>query len=218
MSGLKIIITGATGFVGEGVLLECLSNPKVEKVLMLNRRHYALQHTKLTELIVADFMQLDTVRDQLKSYDTCFYCAGISSVGMDEKNYTYITYDLTMNLATLLSRLNPGMVFNFISGSHTDDSEKGKVMWARVKGKTENALMKLPFKDVYNFRPGLMKPTPGQKNAKFAFKLFYPLLALLFSKMACRLSDVGRAMINTSLKGYAKHVLEVKDIVECANS
>jgi uncharacterized protein YbjT (DUF2867 family) len=209
---LKIIITGATGFVGEGVLLECLQHPQVKEVLVLNRKPYALQHPKLRECLVANLMELDAVKDQLKGYDACFYCVGISSAGLDEAAYSHITYDMTMNLARLLAELNPGMVFNFVSGRSTDSSEQGKVMWARVKGQTENALKLLPFKAGYNFRPGFMKPTPGQKNVKGFYKLLSGIWPLLFPRASSTMREVGLAMINVVIKGYPSQVLEVEDI------
>lgn len=216
---LKVIITGATGLVGEGVLLECLANPNIKQVLMVNRRPATISHTKLKELIIPDFFDAEKYTARLTGYDACFYCAGISSQGMKEARYSYITYDTTMHFATLLAGINPNMVFNHISGSHTDGSEKGSIMWARVKGKTENALIKLPFKAVYNFRPGFMKPTEGQKNVKGYYKVIsgmYPFLKLVFPKQVLTMSEVGRAMINAALKGYFKQILEIKDIKSLA--
>jgi uncharacterized protein YbjT (DUF2867 family) len=213
---IRIIITGATGFVGEGVLLECLSNAQVKEVLMVNRRPFDLKHPKLKECIVPDFMNPDAVANQLAGYDACFYCAGISSVGMDEKKYTYITYDTTMAFAKKLLEVNKEITFCFVSGGHTDSSEKGKVMWARVKGKTENALGALSFKKQYNFRPGFMKPTPGQKNAKWLYKFLGGIMPLLLPKQSCKMKEVGLSMINAVLKGYPKQTLEVKDIKELA--
>ena len=209
---MKVIITGATGMVGEGVLFECLENPAIDQVLIINRKPYPLTHPKLQELIVPDFMKLGEHANSLKGYDACFYCAGISSVGMSEEKYTYITYDTTMSFAGTLASINPALVFNFVTGSHTDSSEKGKVMWARVKGKTENALMKLSFKGVYNFRPGLMVPFKEQKNVKAIYKPLIKLFAFLFPKPALTLKQVGQAMINAVAKGYTKHVLEIADI------
>ncbi len=209
---MKIIITGATGMVGEGVLLECLENPSVNKVLIVNRKSSPIKHVKLEELIVPDFTKLESYATALTGYDACFYCAGISSVGMNEEKYTYITYDTTMSFARQLAELNPKMVFSFVSGSHTDSSETGKTMWARVKGKTENALMQLPFKGVYNFRPGFMKPFEGQKNVKSIFKPIIWIFPFLFPKQSLTLKEVGQAMINTVLKGYPKQILEISDI------
>jgi uncharacterized protein YbjT (DUF2867 family) len=210
---LKIILTGATGMVGEGVLLECLNRPEVEQVLMVNRKHFDTTHPKLTELLLPDFMNLNAIEDELKGYNACFFCAGISSAGLNEQQYSHITYDITMHFANALVKLNPGMVFNFISGAHTDSTEKGRMMWARVKGKTENDLLKLPFKAVYTFRPGFMKPAEGQRNIKSLFKamlFLYPVLKFIFPSLTMR--QVGLAMINTVLHGYSKPVLEVKDI------
>jgi uncharacterized protein YbjT (DUF2867 family) len=212
---MKVILTGATGMVGEGVLLECLENPAVERVLSVSRRPSGRSHAKLRECLVPDFRDVAAVEGELTGYDACFYCAGISSVGLNEAEYTTITYDTPVAFATTLARLNPGMTFVHVSGSHTDSTERGKVMWARVKGKAENALMRLPFKGVYNFRPSLMKPTPGQERVKGGYwlvKVLYPVLNLFFPGMA--LSDVGRAMIAVSQVGAPKHVLEVADIRE----
>lgn len=215
---MNVIITGATGMVGEGVLLECLENPNVEKVLMVNRKPFDLKHPKLKELIIKDFLNLDGINDELKGYDACFYCAGISSVGMKEDEYTKITYDTTITFAKKLAEQNSNMTFIFVSGAATDSSEKGKIMWARVKGKTENDLAKLPFKKEYNFRPGIMKPTPGQKNVKTSFKLLIPILAPFFPRRTSTLREVALAMINSVLKGYSKNVLEVEDIKALAKS
>ena len=209
---MKVIITGATGMVGEGVLLECLENNAVTKVLMVNRRPFDLKHPKLEELIIPDFMKPDGFDENLRGYDACFYCAGVSSVGMNEEKYTAITYDTTIIFARKLSYLNPLMVFTFVSGSHTDSSEKGKIMWARVKGRTENALMKLPFKGVYNFRPGIMKAFPGQKNVKTLFRILLPVFLFLFPKGSLTLKQVGQAMINAVRRGYPRKILEINDI------
>jgi uncharacterized protein YbjT (DUF2867 family) len=216
---MKVILTGATGMVGEGVLLACLDSPEVERVLSVSRRSAGRTHPKLSELLVPDFRELGGVEAQLSGYDACFYCAGISSVGMSEAEYTAISYDTPLAFATTLSRLNPGMTLVHVSGAQTDGSEQGKIMWARVKGKAENALARLPFKAVYNFRPGLMKPVDGQKHVKTSYRVAlvaYPLINLFFPGM--HLSDVGRAMINAVRKGAAKNVLEVKDIRALAAS
>ena len=169
MDEIKVIITGATGMVGEGVLFECLQNPKVSEVLIINRRHYEMEHPKLKELIVPDFFQIDRVAYNLVRYDACFFCAGISSVGMKEDKYTRITYDTTMAFAKTLLAVNSNIVFTYISGAHTDSSEKGRMMWARVKGRTENDLAKLGFRGEYNFRPGVMQPFPGSKELETTF-------------------------------------------------
>ena len=207
--------------VGEGVLFECLEHPAIEHVLMVNRKSYSAEHPKLKECIVTDFLHLDAVTNQLTGYDACFYCAGVSSRGMSEPDYTHITYDITIHFAHTLARLNPQMIFNYVSGSLTDSSEKGGVMWARVKGKTENALMRSGFKRVYNFRPGFMQPTPGQRNIKSYYKLIgwlYPVLHVLLPNQVSTMHEVGLAMINSVLKGYPKQVLEIRDINSLAGS
>jgi uncharacterized protein YbjT (DUF2867 family) len=207
--------------VGEGVLLECLEHPAIEHVLIVNRRPYSAKHPKLKECIVPDFMDLDGFTDQLTGYDACFYCAGVSSAGMSELEYSHITYDITTHFAQTLASLNPQMTFVYVSGSLTDSSERGRIMWARVKGKTENALMRLGFQKVYNFRPGFMRPTPGQRNIKSYYKVIgwmYPLLRVLLPNQVSTMRDVGLAMINSVLKGYPKQVLEIKDINSLARA
>lgn len=211
----KIILTGSTGMVGEGVLLECLANPEITEVLMINRRHSSIRHAKLKELIVPDMFDLGAVADKLVGYNGCLFCAGISSVGMKEKEYHRITYELTVYFAETILSKNPGMIFSYVSGTGTDSSEQGKLMWARVKGKTENKLMRMPFKNVYNFRPGFMKPSPGQKNIKTFYKIvsaLSPLFKLLMPSLMSTMQQVGQAMINSVLHGYTKQILEVKDI------
>ncbi|HEY9049381.1 MAG TPA: NAD-dependent epimerase/dehydratase family protein [Ohtaekwangia sp.] len=214
---MKVIITGATGMVGEGVLFECLENINVTAVLIVSRRHYQLNHPKLKELLVPDFSHLADFSENLKGYDACFYCAGISSIGVKEDEFKLITYDTTLAFARQLLQLNPNIVFNFVSGNRTDSTEKGKVMWARVKGKTENALMKLPFKNQYNFRPAIMKGTKGQVNVKTVYKILAPLIGPFFPQKTLTLKQVGQAMINAVLKGYQKQILEVNDIEELAS-
>jgi hypothetical protein len=217
---IRAILTGATGMVGEGVLFECLDHPGVKDVLMVNRRHYDATHPKLKELIVPDFLQLEQVRAELTGYNACFFCAGVSSVGMNEADYTHLTYDITLHFAQTLVGLNPDMVFDYVSGSLTDSTEKGRMMWARVKGRTENALMRLPFKREYNFRPGFMKPTPGQKSIRRLYKilgLLFPVFKVFFPKRVLTMHQVGLAMINSVVIGYPKQILEIKDIKELAS-
>lgn len=218
-NSIKVVITGITGMVGEGILLECLQNPAVNEILAVSRRPYQLGHPKLKQLIVPDMFNLNDIKHNLISYDACFFCAGISSLGLKEPEYTRITYDLTINFAQTLVQINPEMTFIYVSGSHTDTTEKGRVMWARVKGRTENDLVKLPFKQVYNFRPGLMRATEGQKNLPRIYKYFswlYPVIKTLAPNGASALADVGRAMINSVIKGYSKTILEIKDINKLA--
>jgi uncharacterized protein YbjT (DUF2867 family) len=218
---INAIVFGATGMVGEGVLHECLLHPEVEPVLVIGRRPSEMKHEKMKEIVQKDLFDLSAMEEQLKGYNACYFCLGVSSIGMNETDYTRITYDLTMSVAKTLSRLNPEMTFCYVSGTGTDSSERGSSMWARVKGKTENDLTKLPFKSVYNFRPGFIKPIKGLKNTlAFAKPLapLYPLLKFLFPNAAVTLHDVGIAMINTALYGYEKTILECKDITKLAQS
>src|SRR5476651_1368038 len=190
---LKTIITGATGMVGEGVLHECLLNEDVAEVLVIGRKTCSVVHPKLKEIIHADFFDLSAIESQLSGYNACFFCLGVSSVGMKEPEYYKMTYTLTMHIAQTLSGLNPDMTFCYISGGSTDSTEKGKMMWARVKGKTENDLAKLPFKQEYNFRPGMMKAAKGAKNTLKYYKYFawmYPLFRAL--GMATTIAELGQ--------------------------
>lgn len=210
MNPLKIILTGATGMVGEGVLLHCLESRGIAEVLIINRKHVDRQHPKLKELLVADFNKLGEVADRLQGYDACFYCAGVSSVGMNEEDYSRITYDTTLNFAKVLYDLHPKMVFHFVTGTHTETH--GKQMWQRVKGKTEEALMQIGFRGQYNFRPGFMKPVKGQRNVRWFFKPVIALFPLLLPKKSLTLHEVGQAMIHGVTKGYNKAILEIEDI------
>ena len=213
----RVIVTGVTGMVGEGVLLECLEDPSVEHVLVLGRRPYGVAHPKLEECIAPDFSDLSAVEDKLRGYDACFNCAGVSSAGMSEEEYTRVSYDMVLRFAETLARLNPKMIFVHVTGASTDSTEKGRVMWARVKGRAENALMRVGFAEVYNFRPGLMKPTKGQRSIKTLYKVLLvllPVMRLFFPMLT--LKQVGQAMIHAVTKGYDKHVLEVDDIAKLA--
>ena len=216
MNSIKVIITGATGMVGEGVLFECLQNKTVDEVLIINRRHYDLQHPKLKELIVPDFLQLSKFSEDIKDYDACFFCAGVTSVGKKEPEYTKLTYDTTLAFAKALIEVNKNMVFTYVSGASTDSSEKGRMMWARVKGKTENDLLKLPFKAEYNFRPGVMLPFDGQKNWKRIYKFIGKIIKVFSPKNVLTMHEVGSAMIHAATIGYSKQILEVQDIKQLA--
>jgi len=216
---IKAIIFGATGMVGEGVLHECLNHADVESVLIIGRKSCNMKHQKLKEILHNNFYDYSTIEDQLKGFNACYFCLGVSSVGKSEGDYTRITYDLTMATARVLSRLNPGMTFCYVSGAGTDSTEKGRSMWARVKGKTENDLTKLPFKAAYAFRPGYIKPIKGLKNAYTFSKVlgsFYPVLKALFPKYVCTLHDLGLAMIHATSVGYSQKILENKDIAQLA--
>jgi hypothetical protein len=214
---IRAIITGTTGMVGEGVLSECISHPDVEQILVISRRTCGITHPKLTEVLHSDFFNLTPVADRLKGYNACFFCLGVSSVGMKEEKYFSLTYTLTMNFAGLVATRNPDMTFCYVSGAATDSSEKGRVNWARVKGKTENELMKLPFKKAFACRPGFMLPARGAKNVPgfyFIFRFLYPLLKAIFPKHVSTLKEVALAMINSVIYGYEKSILEVEDLIE----
>jgi uncharacterized protein YbjT (DUF2867 family) len=216
---MRVIITGVTGMVGEGVLHECLLHDDVEHVLVLGRKPCGISHPKLKEILQPDFFDLSEIKDQLTDYNACFFCLGVSSFGMEETEYARITYDLTLYIANLLVKQNPAMVFCYVSGSGTDSSEKGRSMWARVKGKTENDLLQLPFHAIYLFRAGYMQPTKGLNNTKLWYYLFtwmYPVLQRLFPAYVSTLREVGLAMIHSVQRGYPASILEVKDIVKLA--
>lgn len=222
---IKAIITGVTGMVGEGVLHECLLHQDVESVLVINRKPCGVTHEKLKEVIHQDFLDLSSIEDHLAGYNACYFCAGVSSVGKKEGDYKRITYDLTLNFANTLIKIygerSRTMTFCYVSGVGTDSTEKGRSMWARVKGKTENDLLKLGFKDAYMFRPGYIQPIKGLKNYYKIYKLFmpfYPILKTLFPKYVVSLKEVGKAMINVTLFGSEKKILECKDIVNLSLS
>jgi nucleoside-diphosphate-sugar epimerase len=215
---IRTIITGATGMVGEAVLLECLDNPAVAQVLVVNRKPGGRSHPKLREVIHADFSDPAPLESQVTGYDACFFCLGVSSVGMEAERYRRMTYDLTLGVAQVLAKTNPAMTFCYITGKGTDSSERGRIAWARVKGATENALLRL-FRNGYMFRPGMMKAMPGQKNLPALYRyLFwvYPIGRALFPASFCTLQELARAMINAASRGYENRVLEVDDIVKLA--
>ncbi|RYG36582.1 MAG: epimerase [Chitinophagaceae bacterium] len=216
---LSVILSGATGMVGEGVLHECLQHPDVERILVINRMTCGIRHPKLKEIIHNDFFNITPISTQLGGYNACFYCLGVSSVGMTEEKYHRFTYALTLHVAEEILRANKEMVFCYISGTGTDSTEKGKWMWARVKGKTENDLMKMPFKDVYAFRPGYLHPTKGLQNTLPAYRYLswmYPMARVLLRNRVSTLKELGLAMIHATSKGYSKKVIEVKDILKLA--
>jgi len=216
---MKVIVTGATGMVGKGVLLECLDHEAVSEVLSIGRNPVNIDHPKLKELIHKDFSDFSGVKTELKGYDACFFCMGVSSVGMKEAEYKQLTYDLTLALARELVQLNAEMTFNYVSGVGTDSSEKGKTMWARVKGKTENDLLQL-FKQAYMFRPGAIIPLRGIKSRTKAYQFMYDYFMWLIKLMKffnpCSVvttTEVGLAMINTALNGYPERIIHPKDIL-----
>ncbi|HEY3770634.1 MAG TPA: NAD-dependent epimerase/dehydratase family protein [Candidatus Angelobacter sp.] len=216
---MKVILFGATGMVGQGVLRECLLAPDVESVLTIGRSVTGQQHAKLQEIAQKDLANLSPIEGQLSGYDACFFCLGVSSVGMKEEDYRRITYDLTLAVAQTLVRLNPSMTFIYVSGTGTDSTEQGRSMWARVKGKTENDLLKMPFKAAYMFRPGYIQPLHGirTKTAWYGaiyavIKPFYPVLKLLFPKFVTTTECIGRAMLTVARQGAPKRWLENADI------
>lgn len=216
---MKVIITGATGMVGKGVLLECLDHADVSEVLSISRRSLDMQHPKLKELIHKDFSEFGSVADQLKGYDACYACMGVSSAGMNEADYTRLTYDFTLALANELLKLNPSMTFNYVSGQGTDSSEKGRSMWGRVKGKTENDLLKLGFKQAYMFRPGAIIPLRGTEPSSKLYRVMIKslgwllkLIKLLAPKSVVDTTQIGLAMINSTTRGYNKKVINPEDI------
>jgi uncharacterized protein YbjT (DUF2867 family) len=211
---IKTIVLGATGMVGEGVLHECLKHTEVDKVLVINRKPCGVTHEKLTEIIHKDFFDFFSIEKELAGYDACYFCMGVSSFGKKEEDYRRVTYDLTMHVAKTLRTVNPDMTFTYVSGSGTDSTENGRIMWGRVKGKTENDLLKL-FKNSYMFRPGYIQPTKGLKNAYKIYKVFAPFYLIwktLFPKYVCTLEAVGKAMIYVTMNGSEKRVLENGDI------
>jgi hypothetical protein len=209
---INAIITGSTGMVGKAVLLECLAHPLVNSVLVINRKSIGLKHPKLKEIIHTDFFDLTPIENQLKGYNACFFCLGVSAMGLTEAQYHKYTYALTVHFATVVAKINPELTFNYVSGAGTDSSEKGKVMWARVKGKTENKLTTL-FKEVYLFRPGAILPEKGVKSKVKTYNVLYAILTPFFPLLKkmnsiTTSSRVGQAMINSVLKGSAKKQLE----------
>ncbi|SDC01956.1 hypothetical protein SAMN04487894_101108 [Niabella drilacis] len=202
--------------VGEGVLQECIANPMVTNILLVNRKPSGYSGPKVEELLHSDFNDISQIAEKLRGYDACCFCAGVSSVGLSEEQYAKFTYTLTLNFASSLASINPQMTFCYVSGGGTDSTEEGRTMWARVKGMTENDLMKLPFKAVYNFRPAFMKPTKGAKNVKGFYKIInslYPFLRLFSKSFFLTLEEVGKAMIWVTKSGYGKNILETRDIL-----
>ena len=216
---MNVLLFGATGMVGQGVLRECLIDPGVERVLAVGRSSTGRRDEKLTEALLPDVGDLSGVEDRLAGYDACFYCLGVSSVGMSEERYTKLTYDLALSVAGTLVRIDPAMTFVYVSGAGTDASEKGRVMWARVKGRTENALRRLPFRAAYMFRPAGIVPMHGVRSKTAWYRVLYaamsplyPVLKALFPNGVTTTEKVGRAMLAVARRGYPGPVLETRDI------
>ena len=216
---MKVILFGATGMVGQGVLRECLRDPQVERILTVGRSSTGASDPKLQELVLKDLYDYSGMEPKLAGYDACFFCLGVSSAGMSEADYRRVTYDLTLAAATVLARLNPEMTFTYVSGQGTDGSEKGRIMWARVKGATENALLKLPFRATYLFRPGIIRPLHGVRSKTALYQTFYTLLGPLLGLLASLSPDsltsteqLGKAMLQVARDGAPKRFLENPDI------
>jgi uncharacterized protein YbjT (DUF2867 family) len=218
---MKVILFGATGMVGQGALRECLLDPSVQHVLSIVRNPTGQEHAKLTELVHKDFFNYSYVECELAGYHACFYCAGPSAAGLTEEAYTHLTYDMTMVAAQTLARLNPAMTFIYVSGAGTDSTEQGRTMWARVKGKTENALLRLPFKVAYMFRPGVIQPLHGIQSKTASYRVMYslakplfPILRWLAPRHITTTEHLGRAMIRVAQNGFPNRILEVTDIAQ----
>src|SRR3984885_10417769 len=216
---MNVILFGATGLVGQGVLRECRLDPDVQQVLSIARPPSGPHHENLHELIHANFFDYSEVESQLTGLDACFFSLGVSSAGMDEAKYTHLTYDLTLSAATTLAKLNPQMTFIYVSGAGTDSSERGRSMWARIKGKSENDLLKLPFKAAYMFRPGAIQPMHGIRSKTKLYQAFYsilgpimPLLKSTFPQYITTTEQLGRAMLRVAKNGFSKPILETKDV------
>lgn len=216
---MKVIVYGATGMIGQGVMMECIDSPDVESILAVGRGASGFTHAKVRDLVMKDLTDYASVKSELGGYDACFFCLGVSSAGMSEADYTHVTYDLTLAAAKVLRETSPGMTFIYISGASTDSTEKGGAMWARVKGKTENALLALGFPHAYMFRPGYIQPMRGIKSRTTSYRVMYavmsplyPVWKTVFPKIVTTTEKVGRAMIRVTKDGYAKPILEVTDI------
>jgi uncharacterized protein YbjT (DUF2867 family) len=215
---MKVVVLGANGMVGGGVVLECLEDPRVDAVLAVGRRGSGLAHPRLREVLVPDLFALDPVVDELRGCDACFYCVGVSSLGMSEHDYRRITLDLTVAVMSVLAEVNPGIKLCFVSGQGSDGTESGRVMWARVKGEAENHVLGLP-QETYVFRPGFIQPLKGVRSATRLYRALYtvtaglyPLLKRVFPGGVTTSVNVGRAMINAVSTGYPKRILENRDI------
>jgi uncharacterized protein YbjT (DUF2867 family) len=220
---MKVILTGATGMVGQGVLRECLLDPHVESILSIGRSVTGKTDPKLREIVRKDLMDLGPVDDELRGFDACFFCLGVPSAGMSEADYTRVTYDLTISVAQRLANLNPALTFVYVSGAGTDSTEHGRSMWARVKGRTENALLRMPFKAAYMFRPGVIRALHGIRSKSTSYRVLYAVLfpvVLLVAAVApnsiTSTEKVGRAMIHAAERGAPKPLLGTRDINELA--
>lgn len=216
---MKVLLFGATGMVGQGVLRQCLLDSEVERVLAVGRSATGQQHPKLSEIVHRELPDLSAIEGEVAGFDACLFCLGVSSAGMTEADYHRVTYELTMGVAETLARVSPGMAFLYVSGAGTDSTERGRLMWARVKGKTENALLRLPFRAAYMFRPGAIQPLDGIRSKTRLYRWFYaalkpvfPVLKALRPELVTTTAQMGRAMIEVAKRGAPKAVLESRDI------
>jgi uncharacterized protein YbjT (DUF2867 family) len=221
---VKIILFGATGMVGQGVLRECLLDAEIEGVLAIGRTATGRTHEKLREIVREDMFNYADIEEQLRGYDACFFCLGVTSAGMTEADYRHLTYDLAVAAGEVLARVSPGMTFIYVSGTGTDSSERGRSMWARVKGATENALLRLPLA-AFMFRPGVIQPMHGERSKTRLYRVMYvmtgwviPVLIRVFPKYVTTTERMGRAMIEVAKHGAPKKLLETRDINQLALS
>lgn len=216
---MKVVLFGATGMLGSGVLLECLDSPRVDSVLVIGRSSTGVSHAKIRETLRSDFSEFDSIRDEFVGADACFFCLGVSSAGMKEDDYRRLTYDITLAAANAMLRVSPQLTFIYVSGEGTDSTERGRSMWARVKGKTENELLAMPFKAAYMFRPGFIQPLRGVRSKTSFYQFFYdvfvplyPLLRRIIPKHVTTTVNIGRAMIEVAAEGYPRRILGSSDI------
>ncbi|MFC4527171.1 epimerase [Dyella halodurans] len=222
---MKVALFGATGMVGQGVLRECLRDPAVSQVVCIGRTPLGVQHPKIEELVTENLFALDQIEDRLRGLDACFFCLGVSSSGMSEESYRHLTYDLTLSAASLLARINPQMTFVYVSGAGTDSTERGRSMWARVKGATENALLRLPFKAAYMFRPGVIVPLDGIQSKTPSYRVLYSVLGVLllplqrrFPRSMSTTRSIGLAMLEVARHGAKSPTLGPADIHAAASA
>jgi hypothetical protein len=222
---MNVVIFGATGMVGHGALLECIDDPRVKSILVIGRMTVGVSHPKVEEILMSNFRDYRAIQNRFADRDACLFCLGVSAAGMKEDKYRALTFDVTMAAADAMVSANPNMTICYVSGQGTDSSEQGSVMWARVKGQTENALLRLRFKAAYMFRPGVIQPMRGVKSKTPLYNVFYVLLGPLvkiargfFPKHITTTEAVGRALIEVSLHGHPKQILETEDINRVAAS
>ena len=219
MNRIRVVLTGSTGMIGKGVLLECLDDPRVDSVLVVNRNPLGMSHPKLKEVLLKDFMHPEGIREELRGYDTVFFCLGVSAAGMSEAEYSKITFDYTINFAKVFLEVNANSTFIYVSGTGTDNTERGRVMWARVKGRTENAILKMGFRQAFMFRPGIIRPLRGIQSRTNWYRIMYkivkplwPLLMAIFGNAITDTTRIGKAMIHLAVNGSEERYFENRGI------